>query len=327
MAEILTYTGAKLANGYKGHGLDLAPYIPSESLVKAVNVTLFLKRRPILVMGEPGVGKTRLAESIAFEMLGPLAMKDNFFIWNIKSTSKAKDGLYRYDALRRLTDSQILKTEKEREKLNSLNIGENGSYLQYGVLGEAFTRSRTNARSVILIDEIDKADIDFSNDLLSELENYEFTIPETGQIVRKSSEFEYPIIIITSNQERELPTAFLRRCIYHYIDFPDDKVLSEIIFKTFNTSHQHELVGKALSIFRNIRESLSETEKKPSTSELLDWFSVLDHYFALKRDSVKGYAVSKEQQDLINCLNLLDTSRIPFVEVLLKTHESLNRIS
>lgn len=319
MDQVLKYTGKALENG--DASLGLKPYIPSPELVKAVNIALYLKKRPLLLMGEPGVGKTCLAESVAYELLGPRKMKDHYYRWNIKSTSKAKDGLYRYDTFKRLADSQILKTAEERSQLNNLKLGDANSYVQPGYLAEAFRNSTTEQRSVILIDEIDKADIDFPNDLLSELENYEFTIPETGEEIKRPKGFEYPVVIVTSNRERELPPAFLRRCLYHYIDFPDDKTLGRIIVRVFNLPDATRIVDKALEAFRDKRANVSDTEKKPSTSELLDWFDVLNYYDTL-RTNTEGRTLTEQDREMIKDLDSLGGQQIPFAEVLLKTYET-----
>jgi MoxR-like ATPase len=324
MAEILNYSGKALENGYEDEKLNLhlRPYIPSQGLKKAVNLALYLKKRPLLLMGEPGVGKTCLAESVAFELLGADGMKDRYFRWNVKSTTKAKDGLYRYDTFRRLADSQILRTAEERVQLNNLKIDAENSYIQRGDLAQAFHRSTRKKRSVILIDEIDKADIDFPNDLLNELENYDFVIPETGEKVTRDNDFEYPVIIISSNRERELPPAFLRRCLYHYIEFPSDAILGEIIFRVFDKPAESALVQNVLKAFKDKRANSSETEKKPSTSELLDWFSVINYYQRLKDDTKDHNLLTEDQRALIGELDLLGTTQIPFAEVLLKTYEA-----
>jgi len=321
MDEILNYTGKALANGDEKY--DLRPYLPSQELVKAVNIALFLKKRPLLLMGEPGVGKTCLAESVAYELLGNGEdMKTHFFRWNIKSTTKAKDGLYRYDTFRRLADSQIMRSEEEKAQIGNLKLGAKNSYIQPGYLAAAFSKSTKSKRSILLIDEIDKADIDFPNDLLNELENYEFTIPETGEEVKKPVDFEYPLIFITSNRERELPPAFLRRCLYHFIKFPDEKILAEIIQRVFKKPAEDTLVKKAIRAFSAERDGIGETEKKPSTSELLDWFQVLKHYDDLKN---KKAGLTENDKIMIKALDELDRSKVPFAEVLLKTYETFSK--
>lgn len=237
----------------KGNMLD---YILSEELKEAVDVAQITKR-PLLIKGEPGTGKTVLAGYIAEKEKLPL------YRWHVKSTSLAKEGLYFYDAVSRLNDSRF----PDEESMNRVRDVKN--YIRLGALGEAFSSPK---RSVVLIDEIDKADIEFPNDLLLELDKMEFFIPETKEhIIAK----ERPIIIITSNNEKELPDAFLRRCIFHYIEFPGRETMKEII-KVHFPSIQTELMEKALAMFYSIRR-IESLRKKPSTSELLDWIQVLIH--------------------------------------------------
>jgi MoxR-like ATPase len=338
MGGILTYTGEKLRDGYSDDQIELQPYFPSPELVRAVNVALFLKKRPLLLMGEPGVGKTCLAESVAYELLGGSEkMKEGphkqYFKWSIKSTSKALDGLYRYDALRRLHDSQIFKNSNEKDpnsdndKLNNTKLGAKDSYVQPGELARAILSSTNECRSIILIDEIDKAGIDFANDLLNELENYEFTIPETGESVKRPANFQYPLVIITSNRERELPPAFLRRCLYHFINFPDEVALKNILDAAIRKESQimvsDELIRDAIAKFIAERQKSSESEKKPSTSELLDWFKVVAYYDNRKHVNKDISSLSTYEQEMIKSLDLLeDPDKIPFPEVLLKTYET-----
>jgi MoxR-like ATPase len=227
-------------------------YVATEDLRVAVNAAATL-RRPLLVKGEPGTGKTVLAQEVARAFNAPLLE------WHIKSTTKAQQGLYEYDAVSRLRDSQ-LGDERVKDIRN---------YIKRGKLWEAFTAEQL---PVLLIDEIDKADIEFPNDLLQELDRMEFFVYETGETVKAK---QRPIVIITSNNEKELPDAFLRRCFFHYIKFPDADTMQAII----NVHHpdvQKELVREALSIFYDIRE-VPGLKKKPSTSELLDWLKLLMH--------------------------------------------------
>ena len=226
-------------------------YIASDELIRSVNIAAALKK-PLLLKGEPGTGKTMLAEAIA-KSLGM-----ELLIWNIKSTTKAQDGLYVYDTVQRLYDSQF-----GEEGVNDI-----AKYIRLGKLGEAFKSSR---QAVLLIDEIDKADLEFPNDLLWELDQMEFYIPETGETVKAKVR---PIVIITSNAEKELPDAFLRRCIFHYIAFPDAPMMERII-KAHYPGLEETLIGGVLDAFYRIRE-LKGLQKKPGTSEILDWIQALN---------------------------------------------------
>ncbi|MBV8448436.1 MAG: MoxR family ATPase [Hyphomicrobiales bacterium] len=225
-------------------------YIATEDLKVAVNAAIVLER-PLLVKGEPGTGKTVLAEEIAKAIGAPL------LTWHIKSTTKAQQGLYEYDAVSRLRDSQ----------LGDARVSDIANYIRRGRLWEAFTSVQ---RPVLLIDEIDKADIEFPNDLLLELDRMEFHVYETGETVRAK---ERPIVLITSNNEKELPDAFLRRCFFHYIKFPDAETMRDIVEVHF-PGIKKRLVEEALRIFFEVRE-VPGLKKKPSTSELLDWLKLL----------------------------------------------------
>ena len=225
-------------------------YIATEDLKVAVNAAVTLER-PLLVKGEPGTGKTVLAVEVAKAIGAPLIE------WHIKSTTKAHQGLYEYDAVARLRDGQ-LGEERARDVRN---------YIKRGKLWEAFT---ADERPVLLIDEIDKADIEFPNDLLQELDRMEFYVYETGETVKAEKR---PIVIITSNNEKELPDAFLRRCFFHYIKFPDAETMTDII-EVHYPGIKKRLVSDALKIFYEVRE-VPGLKKKPSTSELLDWLKLL----------------------------------------------------
>ena len=225
-------------------------YISTDDLTLAVNASITLER-PLLVKGEPGTGKTELARQIAESLSLPIIE------WNIKSTTKAQQGLYEYDAVSRLRDSQL---GDERVK----NIK---NYIKKGKIWEAF---EANSKAVLLIDEIDKADIEFPNDLLQELDKMEFFVYETGETIRATNR---PIVIITSNNEKELPDAFLRRCFFHFIKFPEKETLEEIVNVHFPKVKKN-LLTAALHQFFEVRE-VPGLKKKPSTSEMLDWLKLL----------------------------------------------------
>ncbi len=225
-------------------------YIATDELSMAVTAAVELER-PLLIKGEPGTGKTLLAEEVAHTLELPLIE------WHIKSQTKALQGLYEYDAVSRLRDSQ----------LGDERVGDIRNYIKKGKLWEAF---ESDERVVLLIDEIDKADIEFPNDLLQELDRMEFFVYETNQTVKARRR---PIVMITSNNEKELPDAFLRRCFFHYIDFPDRETMQEIIEVHFPAIKQ-ELVKEAMDIFFDVRK-VPGLKKKPSTSELIDWLKLL----------------------------------------------------
>jgi len=225
-------------------------YIATDDLRMAVNAAVTLAR-PLLIKGEPGTGKTQLAVEVAQALGRPL------FEWHVKSTSKAQQGLYEYDAVSRLRDSQ----------LGEARVADIRNYIVRGKLWEAF---ESEEQPVLLIDEIDKADIEFPNDLLRELDRMEFYVYETRELVRARHR---PIIIITSNNEKELPDAFLRRCFFHYIRFPDEETMTRIVGVHY-PSLKRELLAEALGAFYRVRETPG-LKKKPSTSELLDWIKLL----------------------------------------------------
>ena len=225
-------------------------YIATQDLMLAVNAAITLQR-PLLVKGEPGTGKTMLAEQVAQSLGMPLLQ------WHIKSTTKAQQGLYEYDAVSRLRDSQ----------LGDKRVHDIANYIVKGVLWEAFTADQP---TVLLIDEIDKADIEFPNDLLRELDRMEFFVYETKELV---SATHRPLIIITSNNEKDLPDAFLRRCFFHYIQFPDKETMTQIVDVHF-PGIKKQLLQQALEVFFELRETPG-LKKKPSTSELLDWLKLL----------------------------------------------------
>ena len=254
-------------------------YVASEDLIRSVNIAMALEK-PLLIKGEPGTGKTMLARAISE------ALHMKLIIWNIKSTTKAQDGLYVYDTVQRLYDSQF----------GESGVDDIRRYIKMGKLGEAF---RSEEQVILLIDEIDKADLEFPNDLLWELDQMEFYIPETKETVTAKKR---PVVIITSNAEKELPDAFLRRCIFHFIDFPDEKLMREIIKVHFDHLEER-LVKQALEVFYGIRER-KEIQKKPSTSELIDWIRVL---------SMGG-------------MDTKHLEKIPYAGVLLKKNEDLEAV-
>ncbi|WCL47994.1 AAA family ATPase [Leptospira sp. GIMC2001] len=230
-------------------------YVLSPALEEAVQVAE-ITSRPLLLRGEPGTGKTLLAEHIATKQSLPL------FSWNVKSISQAKEGLYFYDAVSRLNDSRFA-TEEAANRVKDIE-----NYIRMGALGQAFEYGKC----LVLIDEIDKADIEFPNDLLLELDRMQFDITETGKTIKAKIR---PLTIITSNNEKELPDAFLRRCIFHYIEFPSKEFMLTIVESHFPDLDK-KFMSRALDLFYHIR-SRDELKKKPSTSELLDWIKVLLH--------------------------------------------------
>jgi MoxR-like ATPase len=262
------------------HGTE--NYIANEELRQTVNVSVALGR-PLLIRGEPGTGKTLLAHSLS-EALGMSLIR-----WPIKSTTRAQEGLYVYDAVQRLHDSRF----------GDRDVSDIAQYIKLGPMGEAFDATE---RVILLIDEVDKADIEFPNDLLAELDQMRFTILETGrEVVAK----QRPVVVITSNAEKELPDAFLRRCVFHYISFPDRELMTEIVRVHF-PDIESSLLASALTRFYQLRD-MDELRKKPSTSELLDWI------MALQRAGVAPERLSAE---------------MPFLGALIKTeadHRSLER--
>jgi MoxR-like ATPase len=259
----------------------ISSYILSHALKEIVNAAIVLQR-PLLLKGEPGTGKTELAQVIAEDLNLRLIR------WNVKSSSKANDGLYVYDTVQRLNDSRF----------HDKNVSDIKQYIKLGKLGEALCSSE---QVVLLIDEIDKADLEFPNDLLFELDQMSFDVVETGEHFKAK---QRPIVVITSNSEKELPDAFLRRCLFHYIEFPDPSMMGKIAQVHFPSLRQN-LISHIVAKFYFIREK-HELKKRPSTSELLDWIQAI----------VAG-GISEQE------LN----KRLPFLGVLLKTEEDVARVS
>jgi len=255
-------------------------YVTSEPLRNAVNVSIALGR-PLLIRGEPGTGKTQLSHSIA------KGLGKKLFTWNIKSTTKAQEGLYVYDTVQRLNDSRF----------GDKNVSDIKQYIKLGKLGQAFTSPE---QIVLLIDEVDKADIEFPNDLLNELDEMSFYIPETNETI---SAIHRPITVITSNAEKELPDAFLRRCIFHYIEFPNHELMEKIV-KVHYPDIKNNLLHEALKTFYSLRQ-IDEFRKKPSTSELLDW--------------IRALLASDIPHDKIS-------SEIPLISALLKKEQDYNHL-
>jgi MoxR-like ATPase len=308
--NIQFYEGNKLKAPFNKEEKKPRPYIPDNDLIEAVKLAQILQR-PLLLKGEPGCGKTRLAEAVAFELFED-KYKEHYFEWPIKSNSKAQDGLYVINHLQQLRDANV---RSEVPKKLSIKLG--GDYLELGPLGKAFQSTNTMGTSIppiVLIDEIDKADIDFPNDLLQELENMKFIIPgavddNDSPLVISAKEGMKPLIIITSNDEKTLPPAFLRRCLFYYIEFPNREDL-EMIVSSHYPSLTKELMDKTLDKFIQTRDKINDDalgNKNISTSELLDWVKVISYYTA------EGKVIPDLEK------------QFPYYQVLLKDLESVKQ--
>ena len=309
MDKVLKYTGKALEEPYvpnPNEKPELNIYLPSAELVEAVNLAIMLKR-PLLLTGDPGCGKTRLAEAVAYEFYGP-DYKKHFFRWDIKSSSKAKDGLYRMDSMRRLQDAQLKELKNIKE------------YISFGELAQAIRQSTAEAPAILLIDEVDKAEVDFPNDLLLELDKNEFVIDEydLDDAERRVSAKHSPIIFITSNNEQELSPAFLRRCLYHFIEFPEQELLEAILTNLFK-EQDATFVSNVVTDFRKTRARLLNevgAEKSISTSELIDWFKVIRHANQLKDGPIQR--LEDFEQSFIDQLGEIGSERIPYHQTLVK---------
>lgn len=276
-----SHTQSHVTETSTGKFTGTASYLLAPDLADAVDIAIALEK-PLLIKGEPGTGKTRLAEAIAESLQLPL------LTWHVKSTSKAKEGLYFYDAVQRLNDARF----------GDKDISDIRQYIKYGPLGKALLMGQQKQKCILLVDEIDKADLEFPNDLLHELDRMEFQVDETNETIHASVR---PIVLISSNSEKELPDAFLRRCIFHYIAFPDKDLMSSIV-KVHIPNVEDALLTGVLKSFYAIRE-LPEIRKRPSTSELIDWIA------ALRRAGLDA--------------EVLQTS-LPFLGTLLKREQDIN---
>ncbi len=318
----LEYTGQKQppSGGIWNEQVNrkLYPYYPDEGLKEAVNLAIQLNR-PLLLEGEPGCGKSELARAVFYEFSQRSEENWHFRLWNIQSTSKAQDGFYTYDYIGRLQAAQLAQINV---KDNQSEPSHPDDYLEYGSLGHAFLEHGENdnikARNIVLIDEIDKADTDFPNDLLLAIEDQCYEIKDVRpRRWLKANKDQPPIIFITSNQEKELPNAFLRRCLYHYVEFPKPEDLINIINGRFPQPPE-ELVNAAIKRFSNLRDDMNnnkeESEKKVSTSELIDWFQVLNLHVRNENKEI-------DEKNLKTLLTELNKNALPYSSTLLKTQK------
>lgn len=329
------YTGEKLTNTVRlADGSTLPPYLPDPDLVQAVNLAIVLQR-PLLVMGEPGCGKSVLATAVAFELYHdqilegvdngtPQHFKNWLFKWHIKSSTRAKDGFYEYEALRRLLDVQLAAHTKD-DKAHDIS-----GYLKKRAMAEAIEKSTPQYPAVLLIDEIDKADLDFPNDLLNELEGGDFIVPETNKPIVERGEGankkRNPLIIITSNREKELPEAFLRRCIYYFIPpFTAERLMTilenRFYGKTIAKEDDKTLIASTVTAFEEVRKRIKSNKtsgKNVSTSELIDWFDALKRMAEMSQTS---QSIKKEIEEINEFLSN-NVKKLPLQQALFKNFET-----
>lgn len=324
----MQYEGEALKTPYfRKKVKEIDPYFPDQSLVDAVNLARYLKR-PLLLMGEPGCGKTRLAEAVAFEFHGP-DYKNYLVPWYVKSTTKAREGIYSFDAIARLRstelekDPDVLRQQLQLEGTEKEAFFIKSGFLRKGPLSKAFDLSSEKKPAILLIDEVDKADIDFPNDLLLELDKTAYYIPETETYTERNKA-DAPLIIITSNNEKELPPAFLRRCLFHYIKFPPEPQLRQILDGLFDKAPDG-LKDDSIQAFIMLRERLNQglSQKKLSTSELIDWFDALQHQHQ-KALTFDGKPLDQAIKQTIDELAKRSPKvPLPLHQVLLKNWESV----
>lgn len=315
----LYYTGSRLVErkiieDAEDHFIEsIDPYLPDSDLIKVVQYAIALKR-PLLIKGEPGCGKTRLAQAIAYDLYQD-NYRDLYFEWHVKSSSKAMDGLYTFDHISRLRDA------------HKGDIEPDSKYVKKGALGLAFESSfksenqKHGRRPIVLIDEIDKADIDFPNDLLLELDQMRFTIAETGESIASGRD-NPPIVIITSNDEKDLPPAFLRRCLFYYIDFPTKATTLKEIVQSHLPHFNEKIVQSLVERFWKIRKKMEDegvTDKKVTTSELLDWAGLIHYFLEHPSEEEVKKRPSKETR-MKHIIEALDKGDVPpYYQALLKT--------
>ena len=304
------------------------PYFPSKKLKKAINLAILL-RRPLLIMGDPGSGKSILASTLAYEWYhhDPAKFLKKFYRWDIKSRTEAQDGIYLYDAIARLRMTerdQDLIAKEVQFKDNPFGLTKfyiDNRFMEEGPLKKAIDHSSKTEPAILLIDEIDKASIDFPNDLLLELDQFRYRIKETGYISPSKDEQDYPIVIITSNNEKPLPAALLRRCIYHFINFPGEDTLKDILHARYGTAKSDELLLASISLFEKIRKRLyrQDAAKHISTAELINWFE------GLLNEQKTSKTIAKKLQQVDDELKEKPDAKVklPLHYALLKSFDSL----